>query len=53
LGNLVALPPNCLNFDNLFLDNWTPERLEAHIDRPVFKSEYGFAEVLAKLKEIE
>jgi putative radical SAM enzyme (TIGR03279 family) len=28
LGDLVVLPPNCLNHDGLFLDEWTPRHLE-------------------------
>lgn len=35
LGDRVYLPPNCLNFDDLFLDDWTPAQLEDKLGCPV------------------
>ena len=53
LGDLVAIPPNCLNDDGIFLDDWTIGRLEKLLQRPVLRPEFGFAEILDKLYEFE
>jgi NifB/MoaA-like Fe-S oxidoreductase len=37
LGNVVLLPPNCLNEDGLFLDDWTPKRLEQKLGVRVYQ----------------
>ena len=34
LGNIVFIPPRVLNEDNLFLDNWTVEKLEDKLHTP-------------------
>lgn len=48
-GDLVVLPPNCLNHDNLFLDDWTVERLQAAIGAPVVQVKNGFQEIFQLL----
>jgi putative radical SAM enzyme (TIGR03279 family) len=37
LGNIVFLPPNCLNEDGLFLDDWTPQQLEEKLGVRVYQ----------------
>lgn len=34
-SDLVFLPPNCLNEDGLFLDDWTPQQLQDRLGVPV------------------
>jgi putative radical SAM enzyme (TIGR03279 family) len=34
-GDMIFLPPNCLNDDNLFLDNWKPSVIERKLKTPV------------------
>lgn len=36
-GDLVVLPPNCLNHDGLFLDDWTPQQLEQNLGVRVYQ----------------
>lgn len=38
-GDTIVLPANCLNFDGLFLDNWTPEMLEKKLNTKIDISE--------------
>ena len=35
LGDMIFLPPNCLNEDNLFLDDWSPAMIEKKSGIPV------------------
>jgi len=35
LGDVIVLPANCVNYDGLFLDGWTPELLQQRLQRPV------------------
>jgi putative radical SAM enzyme (TIGR03279 family) len=37
LGQTVFLPPNCLNEDGLFLDDWTPQQLEQKLGVRVYQ----------------
>ncbi|MBD3217129.1 MAG: DUF512 domain-containing protein [candidate division Zixibacteria bacterium] len=41
LGDIVILPPNCLNDDGLFLDDWTPAELEKKLKLPVVAGCYS------------
>jgi len=43
LGNIILLPPNCVNTDNKFLDNLTPQDLQKRFKRKVVVSSYDFA----------
>ena len=52
LGELVVLPPNCLNHDGVFLDDWNLAQLEKVLQKPVFKPESNFAEILRIAKKI-
>lgn len=47
--DILVLPPNCLNDDNLFLDNLTLEQFRNALGKPVFVGQYNLA---ATLKEI-
>jgi putative radical SAM enzyme (TIGR03279 family) len=40
-GDMVILPPNCLNDDGLFLDDWTPADLEKKLKLPVVAGCYS------------
>jgi putative radical SAM enzyme (TIGR03279 family) len=54
LGDVVLLPPNCLNEDGLFLDDLTPRDLEKELGRRVIVGSYHLAESLtAILNELE
>jgi len=48
-GDLLALPPNCLNIDGCFLDDWTPNRLSRHLNVAVHRSQYDFLEIVKQL----
>jgi len=41
LGDVIFLPPNCLNDDNLFLDDWSPSDLEKKLKKPVVSGCYS------------
>jgi len=41
-GELIVLPPNCLNYDRLFLDGWTPEMLATKLNRTVIQGDNDF-----------
>jgi NifB/MoaA-like Fe-S oxidoreductase len=47
LGDIVLLPPNCLNEDGLFLDDLTPPDLEKALGGKVIVGSYDLAEDLA------
>ncbi len=49
LGHAVFLPPNCLNHDGLFLDDWSLEKLAKELGTMVIKPEDGFLEAITKL----
>ncbi len=48
-GDVVVLPPNCLNADQLFLDDWTIEKLQKKIGKPVIQFNGCFTELLESL----
>ena len=48
-GDKIVLPTNCLNFEGIFLDDWTPENLENKLNRPIEFVENDFVSLLEKL----
>jgi putative radical SAM enzyme (TIGR03279 family) len=40
-GDMIILPPNCLNSDDLFLDDWSPVDLEKKLKMPVVAGCYS------------
>lgn len=48
LGDEVWLPPNCINDDGIFLDDWTPEQLEQKLNCKVKVLADGFMHYLTK-----
>ena len=48
LGDVVVLPPNCLNDDGVFLDDWSVERLQNKLQKKVVQSQGGFLELFEK-----
>lgn len=51
LGEIVLLPPNCLNEDGLFLDDLTPGDLEREFGRSVVVGSYDLVENLIRILE--
>ncbi|HEX9974562.1 MAG TPA: DUF512 domain-containing protein, partial [bacterium] len=49
LGDIIVLPANTLNFDGIFLDDWTPELLQNKLERPIEIVDVEFDELLKKL----
>ncbi|PWB68647.1 hypothetical protein C3F09_11275 [candidate division GN15 bacterium] len=45
----IVLPPNCLNGDDLFLDNLSLDEFRAALGKPVYVGQYNFA---ATLREV-
>ncbi|MBN2355171.1 DUF512 domain-containing protein [candidate division KSB1 bacterium] len=45
LGDAVAIPPNCLNTDGLFLDDWTVAKLEKELSVEVIQPQNGVLEI--------
>jgi hypothetical protein len=41
-----VLPPNCLNNDDLFLDNLSLEHFERALRKPVVVGQYNLAETI-------
>jgi putative radical SAM enzyme (TIGR03279 family) len=50
-GELVALPPNCTNYDHKFLDDYTIPQLEAEIGTACYQSSDNFLEILKALEK--
>lgn len=48
-GDIILLPANCVNFDGIFLDDWTPEMLQSQLQRPVEIIEDDFFSLIQKL----
>ncbi|MFQ6031538.1 MAG: DUF512 domain-containing protein [Candidatus Zixiibacteriota bacterium] len=49
MGDLILLPPNCINQDGLFLDDITPQELENEFKRKVIIGSYDLVETLTKI----
>lgn len=50
LGDIVVLPPNCLNQDGLFLDDWPVKKLANKLHANVVQAQSGFLQVILNLK---
>jgi putative radical SAM enzyme (TIGR03279 family) len=48
-GDVIVLPANCLNFDGIFLDDWTPAMLQDKLRRPVEIVDNDFITLIQKL----
>lgn len=48
-GDIFVLPSNCLNFEGIFLDDWTLEDLQSKLKRPVEVVEGDFISLFEKL----
>jgi NifB/MoaA-like Fe-S oxidoreductase len=49
VGEVILLPPNCINQDDLFLDDITPQDLEKELDRKVIIGSYDLGETLTNI----
>jgi putative radical SAM enzyme (TIGR03279 family) len=49
MGDLILLPPNCINQDGLFLDDMTPQDMENEFDRKVIIGSYDLGETLTNI----
>jgi putative radical SAM enzyme (TIGR03279 family) len=49
LGEIILLPPNCVNADGLFLDDLTPDDLERELGRKVIIGSYDLVGNLRKV----
>ena len=49
IGDLIFLPPNCINQDGLFLDNITPQEVENELKRKVIIGSYDLVDSLNKI----
>ncbi len=49
MGDLILLPPNCINQDGLLLDNMTPRDMENQLGRKVRIGSYDLVETLTKI----
>ena len=50
-ADVFVLPPNCLNHDNLFLDDMSLEQFAAAVNRPVIVGKYNLAETLTEVAQ--
>ncbi len=48
-GDIILLPANCINFDGIFLDDWTPAMLQTKLQRPVEIIDNDFIALIQKL----
>jgi putative radical SAM enzyme (TIGR03279 family) len=49
VGEVILIPPNCINQDDLFLDDMTPQDLEKELDRKVIIGSYDLGETLTNI----
>lgn len=49
MGDLILLPPNCINQDGLFLDDITPQEVENELKRKVIIGSYDLVDSLNKI----
>ena len=45
----LVIPPNCLNSDNLFLDNMSLSQFQTALGKPVIKGSYNIYETLKEV----
>ena len=50
-GQIILLPPNCVNTDNRFLDDLTPEDLERKFKRRVVVGSYDLVQTFVDIFE--
>lgn len=48
-GDVLVLPPNCLNDEHVFLDDWTVGKLKKQIGKPVIQFNGSFRELIETL----
>ncbi len=48
IGDLILLPPNCINQDSLFLDDMTPQDVENELGRRLVIGSYDLVDTLNK-----
>ncbi len=53
LGDIIVLPSNCINFDGLFLDGWTPKILENKFKRKIEIVNNDFISLINRLSYIK
>jgi putative radical SAM enzyme (TIGR03279 family) len=49
IGDLILLPPNCINQDGLFLDDMSPQHVESELGRKVTVGSYDLVDTLIKI----
>ncbi len=49
-SDIIILPANCINFDGIFLDNWTPEMLRIRLRKPIEIIDNDFVSFVEKYK---
>ena len=49
MGDLILLPPNCINQDGLFLDDITPPEMENELGRKVIIGSYDLVGTLTRI----
>ncbi len=47
--DVVVLPPNCLNSDNLFLDDMSLQQFQNALGKPVVVGRYNLAESIREI----
>lgn len=50
IGDILVLPANCINFDGIFLDDWTPAMLQTKLQRPIEIIDNDFISMIQKLE---
>ena len=53
LLDYIVLPPNCLNDDGLFLDDWTADQLEERLGKKIFVFPDSFLELFKQIQTYE
>ena len=49
-GDIILLPANCINFEGVFLDDWTPAMLQARLKKTIEFIDTDFVSFIEKLK---
>lgn len=53
LGDVIVLPPRCLNDDGIFLDDWQPADLEQKLGKPIVRFPGSFTELFKTIESYE
>ena len=48
-SDIILLPPNCLNYDNLFLDNLSLDQFKHKMKKPVITGSYDIVDVIKQV----